>query len=493
MEQFEQARNEIAGELTNADQEQAFKARADLAQINHGEGLINHITEQKAIERELIDKASFATDLETMGLNYDNPSMYGQTLASIRQNAERTAKRNGIKGEAKDLMILERLSAAHMTAIQAANSDDKYRVAEEILDIYGKDEMTTEHRIKAAASIEKQGIRVRSQDTVDSLYDQGLNEREGNRWIRDNLKGEDRDAALNRWAGRFAEEKRITAQQETDVLNAALDTYSYGIEDGLGYEKAADLVTEEMIENMGGKNARAFRKMVEADLKGAKRVTDWDMWDEFEERLEAGDITDMAQVRAYMPYLSDRDMRNAKKLFDKRGTLTVTELRNAYIDRVGKSKAKWSKNQQQQWLTFQDYMLNNVKETRRPEDLDVWADRWFMSGENAETFWFTDDPDTLGEAVTEGRGGDFYLDVPDEDELSVRGVMGKAKISNITPEVFYTTQYLPAVDFLRAHKIAINDNSIWAISILNRAKRPVTAANVTTVSADPEGFTELLQ
>jgi hypothetical protein len=84
MEQFEQARNEIASELTNSDQEQMFKARADLAQINHGEGLVNHITEQKAIERELIDKASFATDLETMGLNYDNPSMYGQTLASIR-------------------------------------------------------------------------------------------------------------------------------------------------------------------------------------------------------------------------------------------------------------------------------------------------------------------------------------------------------------------------------------------------------------------------
>jgi hypothetical protein len=492
---------EVAGEgLQNSAQRRAFEAKKDLARVNYGEGLINHITAEKDARQRDTYTGGVAARIETIGQNPDNVAIYQKNLDDIKHLTMAEADRLKITGDKRDQMLLENFSSAHIAAIASAVEQDRFRLAEEILDVYGKEtrnekgevvkkaQMTNEHRLQAAAMVERSGTKVQSQEVVADLWNQGKTEAEGLTWIRDNLEGDLHDAARDRWKGRFAEDIRLTTQHQTNVLNASLDDYSYWIEQGLGYQEAADKVTPSMIEQMGGKNARAFRKMVKADITGAKKVTDWDMWDSFEERLEAGDITDVSQIRQYMPYFSDRDMRNAKKLFDKRGTLKVTELRNAFIDRIGKAKSTWTDSDKQQWLAFQGAMLDNVQETRRPEDLDVWADRWFLSGENAETSWYINDPDTLGEAVVEGRGEDFYLDVPDEDELSVQDVMAKGKVANVTPAEFYTKEYLPAVDFLRAHKIAINDRSILAVTILKKNNKPVTPANVSYVASNPEAF-----
>ena len=482
MGRYNSAAKEIGDSLGNDAQKEMYGRRVKLLEIMHGESLINHETKERTAFYNQAEVAGIETRVETAGSHYNNKNFVKLSIAEVEGIAKARADRLGLKGDARKQLILGSQTAVHMAVIKQALMDDKYEYAQAWFDdktnnkqINGEAQLTIEKMLKDG------GMRVRSQKMVDGYFGEGLTQKDAKDKARKDVpEGPLRDAVLGRIDLRYAEEQQDIEEGQAIAADTFDAIYAQAWRDTKSHMKAWDIANKnpDLAEQMDGGDYMARLQRMEADVKRGKIETVWEKWDEFEVLLEAGDITDVGQIRKYRPYFSDRDLRKAEKLFDKRGTLKVTEMRNAFIDNLGKSKSKWSENDKEQWLAFQEYALEMVGETRRPEDLTVWADRWFQSGESESASFWVNDPDTLGEAVTEGREEDFSVDIPDDDKGEIMSVMGGVGYKKGSGR-FYTKQYLPAIDYLNAHDIAINYKSTTAVIALRMNNQPVTPANVS--------------
>jgi len=186
--------------------------------------------------------------------------------------------------------------------------------------------------------------------------------------------------------------------------------------------------------------------------------------------------------------LKDSTYRSLRRKIEKRGTVSATLVQRSFEDRIGRPRSKWTKADKQQWISYQGYILDNVKETKRPEDIDKWADKWFMEGYGTKDEFLRDDPNTYGEAYTKGRK-DFIISTPDEDAPAVSAAMDHLRNSGMkVPETedaqneFYTKYYLDANRWFSARDIVSSPDRIAAYSVLKSQNKPVTEANIEYVA-----------
>lgn len=485
---FESASKEISDSLGNEEQKEMFARRYEVAKVGYSENIINHITKESGIYKGQVYKSGISARRDIAAADYDNPATVKIALLESEKLTETELDRLGVKGDARKMILKENKSAIHEGVIEQAVDDGNYEYAKTWFEKNQKN-ILGEKQDDIKKLLRVSGVKQASQEAVDEYIGKGLTEREAKAEARKIKDPDRRDATVGRITARYGEQAQELDRRQKDAGELVRSMYSESIDAGQSPEDAYDSIPQSTINSMDGAEHMALQNRVKIDSSGAKKKTDWDKWDEFEERLDAGDITDVRQVREYDLHFSDRDMRNAVKRFEKKGELSTTDLRTAFIDNLGRAKSKWTESDKEQWLTFQSYMLDKVEVTRRPEDLNVWADRWFMSGETAPTgvwtdFW-TNDPDKLGEAVTEGRGEEFYLDIPDDDTNSVRSIMqsiGVSHAKDISRKQFYTQEYLPSVDYLRAHDIAINDRNLLAVSVLRQNNKQITPETIKTVT-----------
>ena len=288
------------------------------------------------------------------------------------------------------------------------------------------------------------------------------------------------DAAVARIKALFGEDDAIQDQVWNDLGDSARGIYAQGIDDDLTPQESYDLIPESTLSNMKQSERMALQRSVAISATNGRKPPDHEKWAEFETSLAQGDITNKEQVLRYQDFFNDAQNRTAMKAFNKQGTLKITEMKRAFRDVINKTQSKFSNKDELQWRAYQEYMLDKVEETRRPGDLAKWTDEWIMEGQTSEDEWGFD-PDTLGEFITaqkfKGRKDEFYLETPDEDEASVKSIRNTSG-SFDTVDQFYTRTYKPAVDYLSAHDIAVNDRSIAAIAILKRDRQIVHPDNI---------------
>ena len=101
MSQFDQAVSEISEDLGNSAQSQAFAGRAELARVNYGENLINHITNENDKFKTQTYVGGVASEQDIAALSPNDPSVIYQSLDRIKELTEAEAAREGYAGERK--------------------------------------------------------------------------------------------------------------------------------------------------------------------------------------------------------------------------------------------------------------------------------------------------------------------------------------------------------------------------------------------------------
>ena len=327
--------------------------------------------------------------------------------------------------------------------------------------------------------------------------------------LADSLSGQPLEAAL----------ATIAKEENTDVRKAARQQYLLNQKDEelikSQREKASsDKVWQAVangrkpaqadLDNMDGKERVQVNAYYEAKAKAAvdkasgklhAKEDNYEALDMAEAAIKQGDITDPRQLERYAPFLRAETFRTLRKSLEKRSEVPRSEVEKVFMDRLGKSKAKMNDGERKQWIAFQDYVNENVRETKRPEDLEGWADRWFMKGYGKDDSIFTNDPGTLGEARAKGRK-DFVVPVPEGVAKDVDGALAvvraagvKAPIGKIAADEFYTNYYLDASRWFGARGESVSASRAAAYSILKQNNKPVTPANINAVIEQLKGVT----
>lgn len=433
----------------------------------------------------------------------DGVAAMGRTIANNRElylSADDGAYRNSILSNTQNAIEMARVNGY----ISPEQAEEMSRAAgQEYAEAYismqpAKEQIRMLKSGEAAAELipadrrkallEKVDMRGASQEAADEIVASGVSDQEMVKRAKEIDDPVIRDETLTRIKSHINTRDAIERQTQQQAFEEAK-----GI---LVEADSLDSIPPETWKTLNGGQKLQLRDYVEtraAKAAQGRKSDNYDVLDEVDQRIESGDITDPAQLAIYEPYLRDATIRAKRKQIQKRGEVSGAEMRRAFEDRIGKTRAKWGDADREQWIAFQDYVANNIQETRRPEDLDHWADKWFMEGYSTQgsriAAFFGAGPDTFGEALTEGRT-DFLVPVKDtdaqdvDDALDILRSAGQEIPKNKTArDEFYTQFYLDGTRFMNAQDYPVTPSSMAAYAILKQAGKPLTLENLRYVES----------
>lgn len=219
----------------------------------------------------------------------------------------------------------------------------------------------------------------------------------------------------------------------------------------------------------------------------------YEVLDEVERRIAAGDITSSDQINQYSPFLTPSTVKTLRGTVQKRGDVSYTDMQRAFVDRLGKPRSQWGDADMASWTAFQEYVASDVREKKRPEDLEQLADRWFMSGYGTKDSALVNDPDTFGSAKAAGRD-DFVIQAPEIERPTTEramAIVNGASLPGLPPvrmstgpqstDKFYTDYGLDAQRWLDARGMPYSPELIAAYTIVRANNKPLTTRNVEAV------------
>lgn len=346
-----------------------------------------------------------------------------------------------------------------------------------------KGEINGSVRDKAEALLEEGGLRHVTQKATDEVMSKRLGLGGALDYVRKNYSGKEEDEIVRRVKERYADAEAAMRQGQRYAADNAWKILTQG-----GDRSAIPVSTwnslsghEQMqISNYLGRRA-------EVGVGGTAKHDDVGSLTDVERMIEQGDITSREQLTRYAPFLSAGTIKTLGNKLDKRGVVPPTDIRRVFEERKGAkvNVAKMGEGDRNEWMAFQNYILENVKETKRPEDIDVWADRWFLKGYGKDDSFFRNDPDTYGEARTKGRT-DFVISTPDAARATTDqalGLLSRAgvpmpKDKTLARDEFYTKNVLEAERWAAAHGQQNSPSLTAAYALLKQNKKPVTPANL---------------
>lgn len=478
---WQEAEKKYSEPLTNDAQQRAFRELV----LKHKTSSLSYVSEYEAKQRRqsLLDssRASIASSIDAAAAAYDSPEAVNLNRKRVVSTVSAVAKLEGWDPETAKQQQATNLTMLHKRVIEAQLEDDPLKAEEYYQahkeDIKGSDRAVIKEKIRQASTLgkaQKEADRIMAKvpKTTDQLAEA--------RKIKDPETRKTAEILIKQY------QAQTKAVREADQTAALDDTWRI-IANG-GDRNAIPQHVWTRLSGEGQKKVNDYlEKQADKELKG-REVDDFAVLDVVDKKIEQGDITDPSQLRQYEPYLRDATLRTLRKNIAGRGEINVTAMRQAFEDRLGERRSKWNDSHREQWIAFQDYITANVRETKRPEDLESWADKWFMEGYGTKDRLLSNDPDTYGEAVTAGRK-DFVIDTPDTAKADVLGAMDllrragvEAPNTKLATDEFYTQQYLDAQRYLGAHDVAITPGRLAAYAYLRGANKPITIRNVEYVA-----------
>lgn len=477
---FDESAGKIMSELQNDEQRRAFKSRADVARSQYTQDILQHLARENGAYQKQVMGATIDTERRSAGLRWSNPDEVAASVARTKAAVSNYGEANGITGEALTNMQVEAASSIHQGVISQALANQNPAYAKLYFETYKK-EIGPDAAIKIQSAIQEGTLRSNSQSKTDEIMGQYDNKTALQK-AREITDPELRDSVVSRVKARIQENESLVRQAQSQAEDEA---WKIVVEDGA----TRDSIPPDVWVDMSGPGRRQITDYLRnRDVRAARKTDDWQKLDEVDEMIAQGDITESDQLLRYQPYFTDSTFRSLRKKVDKRGKISATVMRRAFEDRLGKTRSKWKTDDREQWLAFQEYVLENVEETKRPEDLDSWADKWFMEGYTVEGSLFVNDPDTFGEARMAGRE-DFLIDAPDEMRPEVEKSISMLKSAGVSvPEggrgvdEFYTRYHLDANRWFSARDIPATPARIAAYAVLIGQNKPVTAANIEYIA-----------
>lgn len=347
-----------------------------------------------------------------------------------------------------------------------------------------KDEIDGSERDGIEKIVKEGTLREVTQTAVDDIMLKGLPLRESLALARDKFSGEEEDEIARRVKERFSETEAAINLGQKKAADEAWKVISSG--------GGRAQVPPAIWKAMDGRDQTMILDHIDAKIRRAKQdekeeKDDIAHLDAVETLIAQGDITEKAQLDRYAPFFTKNTLRTLGLKLDKRAVVAPTELRRVYEERKGAkiNPNEMNENEREDWMAFQQYLLENVKETKRPEDLDVWADRWFMRGAGTKDRTWVNDPNTFGEAKTKGRD-DFLIFTPENRlneadrvlTLLQKNGVDVPKNRVVARDEIYTKQMLEADRWAAAHGLITSPEITTAYVLLRQNRKPVTPANI---------------
>lgn len=477
---FDSAVTSISDGLENEEQRLAFRLRADTAKSQFSQDILQHLARENTVYQTQVMDATVETERNAASMHWSNPADAMASLERVKRAVDTYADANGLDDKVKEAAYVKRASGIHYEVIGQAMNNGNPEYAELWFKMNRK-EMDADTARQAEKLMEGGSIRIRAQRATDEIMDMNLSEGDAKKHARKKYTGEERDDVMRRIEKRYSDIDAELSHRQGQAEDAAWKI-------AVLPQSSIDLIPPTTWAAMSGEGQKQVTAYFHTRDKKDRQEDDWPMLDEVEGMIATGDITDTSQLIRYEPFFKDSTFRSLRKKVDKRGTVSATVVQRSFEDRIGKTRSKWKDRDREQWMAYQGYILDNVQETKRPEDVDVWADRWFMEGYGAQDELLRDDPDTYGEAFLKGRG-DFIIETPDDVSTEVSASLEVLRRNGITvPEGdeaiddFYTNHYLDASRWFAARDIVASPDRVAAYAVLKKENKPVTAANIDYIS-----------
>lgn len=439
----------------------------------------SHARTQRAAHMKATSELRVDSLANDMADYWANPTEHGKYLTALKNEAGALADMQGItEKRERDAFVQEFTTTGHARVIARMVSNGQASQAKTYFEQYGA-EIGGKDRDRIAGIVREGALRVKAQEAVDSVMAKGLGLSGALSWVRKNYEGEEEDEIARRLKERYGEQESAAAIGRRQSADRAWKIITNG--------GGRDQIPADTWNALGGEEQKQIVDYLSRKGAGGADRDDISNLDAVETMIELGDITDRAQLARYEPYFTKSTLKTLANKIDKRGTVPPAELRRVFEERKGAkvNVGKMSEGERQEWMAFQDYILQNVRETKRPEDIDSWADRWFMQGRGRGDSWYADDPNTLGEARVKGRK-DFVISTPEgargevDTALSVLQKNGVAipKDRGLARDEFFTKHFLDAERWAGAHGVTNSPELAAAYAILKQNKKPITPANL---------------
>lgn len=407
---FGEIEKKYSERLTNDRQRRLFARQFEQQRLSTFDGATRW--QDQELDRSLSEKwaANKAMTVERT-VTDPTPDNVKAAIAEI-DAANKFAAANGKHGtEWVAVQNLKDTTTLHKSVISSIVERDPAR-AKEYFDAH-KDQIAGSEHETIAKAIKQSGLDSSSQAYAAEVLASGVSLEDAIAQTRAKYSGQDEDTYVARVKEFYGERKALETKRGDDLYDKAVRI----VNDSGTYKSIPNTLIEQLNKVDPVKAATLLRaRQKEADnmATGGRPVPksdDYDVLAQAEDAIEAGDITDPRQLKAYAPHLRPATLNSLRKQMEKREEVPVSVVKRAFEDRG--RKARENGEATPEWRAFKDYIYAQVKETKRPEDVDAWADRWFMKGYGTKDSAFGDDPDYYGEARMSGRS-DFIADVPKE-------------------------------------------------------------------------------
>jgi hypothetical protein len=171
-DRFSDLQKQLAGSLDNDQQRDMFKARANVAQTQFTQDLLQHLYKENGVYQGQVYEGTVGTELRAASAKWDSPAEVQASLARISAATNDQASRLGLPDEAKNELLLQEQSKVHAAVIQQALASKKYDYAKAWFDA-NRDQVDT----KTAKLLEQEvGNAAQKQlfDGYQSAYLQGM-------------------------------------------------------------------------------------------------------------------------------------------------------------------------------------------------------------------------------------------------------------------------------------------------------------------------------
>jgi len=469
--ELDDIRKLIGEKLAPGRQQESFSEMSQGFLDRELDSMSRHASKGRMQWQNESDSEAVNQAVEDGSLRYTNNSTEVEQVKALTKNL---AARNGWSPERTENETLSKLSTMHKQAIDNMMTSEPL-AAEKYFDDH-KDQILPSMHDDIKRQIKNADDGMLAQSTADAAlaFDSLTSARDFvKESITDNPKA--RQKALS------------MVEHEFRVLDHAKRTEQAEIVDTVGKHRLDGGSVQRWAINNPSEWDKLDFKQQESLLKTGKVETDWEVYSELEDKIEAGDIEREADIRSFGSQISPVHLNTLAREFKKRKQISNSQLRRLYSDyggKVGTPSKPLKGEKADQWNAFKDYITNNLEETARPEDLDKWASRWFTSGEARGSKWyhvFGDTDDTLGEAITAGRADNFVIDLPEDvDPEEMRSMFATLGVEGDVNDSYWKL-YVPAADWLEAHKMQVNNAHVGAVIFLRNQGLKVNADNIDYV------------
>lgn len=169
---FTYLQKQLADSLDNDQQREMFKARANVAQSQFTQDLLQHLYKENGIYQGQVYEGTVSTELRAASAKWDSMDEVDASKERIRAAVNEQATRLGLPAEAKNELLLQEMSKVNAAVIGQALASKKYDYAKAWFDA-NRDQIDT----KTAKVLEREvGDAAQKQlfDGYQSAYLQGM-------------------------------------------------------------------------------------------------------------------------------------------------------------------------------------------------------------------------------------------------------------------------------------------------------------------------------